>query len=119
MRVGSTLKPGQPGTKKLVAKYGDRLIAVRYRDDAGSHRRITTAEVVEDSVFWDANKPRSEPDALAVRIDWAEEKLREALFAEASGAQWDRARKWWILDYHFAKKHKLLGRAIPTFRSHL
>jgi hypothetical protein len=28
------LKPGQKGTKRLLAQYGDRLICVRYRYDA-------------------------------------------------------------------------------------
>jgi hypothetical protein len=28
-----TLKPGQRGTHKLAAKYGDRLVRVRYRYD--------------------------------------------------------------------------------------
>ena len=32
--VGLHLKPGQKGTKHLVAQYGDRLVCVRYRYDA-------------------------------------------------------------------------------------
>ena len=33
MRTRLTLKPGQRGTKQLVAEYGDRLVCVRYRYD--------------------------------------------------------------------------------------
>ena len=33
MRTRLILKPGQRGTKKLGAKYGDRLLCVRYRYD--------------------------------------------------------------------------------------
>jgi hypothetical protein len=33
-RVRLHLKPGQKGTKQLLAQYGDRLICVRYRYDA-------------------------------------------------------------------------------------
>src|SRR3972149_3115605 len=33
-RVRLHLKPGQKGTKQLLAQYGDRLISVRHRYDA-------------------------------------------------------------------------------------
>ena len=31
MLAQKKLKPGQPGTKKLVEEYGSRLLCVRYR----------------------------------------------------------------------------------------
>jgi hypothetical protein len=33
METRLTLRPGMPGTKKLVARYGDRLVCVRYLYD--------------------------------------------------------------------------------------
>src|SRR5438046_3165589 len=39
-RVRLHLKPGQKGTKQLVAQYGDRLICVRYRYDAQRKKRF-------------------------------------------------------------------------------
>jgi hypothetical protein len=33
METRLTLKPGQKGTKRLVARYGDQLVRVRYRYD--------------------------------------------------------------------------------------
>ena len=33
MKARVTLKPGQKGTKKLVERYGDALVCVRYRYD--------------------------------------------------------------------------------------
>ena len=33
MRARLILKPGQRGTKKLCAEYGERLVCVRYRYD--------------------------------------------------------------------------------------
>ena len=38
------LKPGQKGTKQLLAQYGDRLICVRYRYDAQRKKRFKTVE---------------------------------------------------------------------------
>jgi len=43
-RVRLHLKPGQKGTKQLLAQYGDRLICVRYRRGAPRRRtRLGTA----------------------------------------------------------------------------
>lgn len=44
-----TLKPGQAGTRKLLDKYGERLVRVRYRYDAERKKRIKTAEIVVKS----------------------------------------------------------------------
>jgi hypothetical protein len=50
MQTRLTLRPGQSGTKKLVARYGDRLIRVRYLYDEGGGRRLKTVELVVESV---------------------------------------------------------------------
>lgn len=38
------LKPGQKGTKKLLAEHGDALVCVRYRYDEASRTRTKTVE---------------------------------------------------------------------------
>ena len=40
MRTRLHLKPGQKGTKQLLAQYGDRLVCVRYRYDAQRKKRF-------------------------------------------------------------------------------
>ncbi|RMD79129.1 MAG: hypothetical protein D6823_05000, partial [Chloroflexi bacterium] len=52
MRTRLKLKPGQRGTKKLQALYGDRLICVRYRYDAESGRRLKTIELIVEEKVW-------------------------------------------------------------------
>jgi hypothetical protein len=42
-RVLKSLKPGAPGTKRWLKKYGRRLVRVR----------STTVEIVVDKAFWD------------------------------------------------------------------
>jgi len=76
-----TLTPGANGTKKLVARYGDRLICVRYRYDPERRRRIKTVELVEEESEWT-------PSGLLylVEIGWQEAALRER--AKALGARW-------------------------------
>ena len=45
MRTLLHLKPGQKGTKQLLAQYGDRLVCVRYRYDAQRKKRFKTVEL--------------------------------------------------------------------------
>lgn len=58
MHTRLTLKPGKPGTKKLVAEYGDRLVCVRYRYDEERHVRLKTIEIIVEERDW---TPRDAP----------------------------------------------------------
>lgn len=51
-RVIKSIKPGAPGSKRFVKRYGDRLVCVRYRGDAKRRVRMTTVEVVVNEGFW-------------------------------------------------------------------
>jgi len=39
MQTRLTLKPGQKGTKKLIAEYGDQLVCIQYRYDPQKKKR--------------------------------------------------------------------------------
>lgn len=58
-RTRLTLRPGQNGTKKLQDKYGERLLAVRYRYDPARRVRIKTVELIEEQLPWIAPPPQS------------------------------------------------------------
>ncbi len=58
MRVLLHLKPGQKGTKKLSAQYGDRLVCVRYRYDAQRNKRFKTIELIVEERDWAPSAPR-------------------------------------------------------------
>lgn len=93
MRVGTVIKPDQPGTKKLHAKHGERLVAVRYRCDENQQARHTTVELVENRADWQPGTVSTtppNPDTVAIRVDWSETRLRAA------------------------KERKLMDRAIPV-----
>ena len=51
LRVSKKISLKQPGALKLVRKYGDALICVRYRVNAGPLHRYTTVNVVMDRVL--------------------------------------------------------------------
>jgi len=53
MKIKRKLKPGQPGTKKLVEKFGDDLICVRYRYDSAKKTRYKTVELIVDEKSWE------------------------------------------------------------------
>jgi hypothetical protein len=70
MRTRLHLKPGQKGTKQLLAQYGDRLVCVRYRYDAQRKTRFKTVELIVAQRDWDPPTPRFADDALVPCV-WA------------------------------------------------
>jgi hypothetical protein len=96
METRLTLRPGQAGTRKLVARYGERLVRVRYLYDRDSGRRLKTVELVVETIPW---KPkarrlrRRDDDIVCVRIAWNEADLRQR--AKNLGAVWRPALKVW------------------------
>ena len=52
-----TLRPGMPGTKKLLVRYGERLVCARYLYDEARGRRLKTVELVIDEAPW-RGRPR-------------------------------------------------------------
>jgi hypothetical protein len=88
MKTRLTLRPGQNGTRKLVAKYGARLVAVRYRYDSQRGVRLKTVELVEEEQPWEPEAlPGCKPGTLVgIRIGFHEQGLRESI--KAAGAIW-------------------------------
>jgi hypothetical protein len=85
-RVAKTLRPGQAGTKKLLRRYGEALVCVRYREDLEGRTRRITVELIIDE------------DQIQRRELWTSIPTGRAdLRAKAmkAGARWDQARKQW------------------------
>lgn len=73
------LKPGQNGTKKLLAEHGDALVCVRYRYDEASQTRIKTVELIVEKTAWrPLVRKFGDNDLVPVRIGYAEKKLIES-----------------------------------------
>ncbi len=73
MEARLKLKPGQNGTKKLLARFGERLVCVRYRYDAARSLRFTTVELIVSQGPWTPRKraraaPRSSLEMVHVRV---------------------------------------------------
>jgi hypothetical protein len=100
METRLSLAPGQNGTKKLLMKYGDRLVCVRYRYDPQRNVRHKTVELIVESTPW---SPRTRGarhtafDMVLVRIAYSETDLRQRV--KEAGAIWRHRIRLWELDW--------------------
>ncbi len=105
METRLTLRPGQAGTRKLVQRFGKRLLAVRYVYDAVAGQRYKTVELIVEDSPW-APRPRrmgrTADDIVAVRIGYHETALRER--ARALGGVWRARHKLWELTWDAVRK---------------
>ena len=96
MRIGLNRKPGQSGTKKLLARYGDRLICVRYRYDEERKKRFKTIELIIEETEWTPKrKAFKDGDIVGVKIGIEEKELQSKVKrAGASGIERRRSGKY-------------------------
>ena len=93
MKVRLKLLPGQKGAKKLTAKYGGKLVCVRYRYDEKLGKRFTTVELIVDEIPWTPSRIK-DPDVF-LKIKRTEFKLHTLI--KNAGGSWDRSRFVWVL----------------------
>ncbi len=97
-RVRLHLKPGQKGTKQLLAQYGDRLICVRYRYDAQRKKRFKTVELLVAECDWEPPPPLFGHDQIVgVRVAFADVAVRDRV--KQAGGTWNPERRLWQLRY--------------------
>jgi hypothetical protein len=96
MRTQVTLQPGQKGTKKLLAQYGEQLVCVRYCYDAIRQRRLKTVELVVEETPWRPAREASKGAVMVgVRIDFQEVALQRRV--KSAGGRWNPVRRLWEL----------------------
>ena len=108
-RVVKTLRPAQPGTLKLQRRYGDALLCVRYREDAGGTTRYTTVELVVDTA--PVQRRLTDRTIVGVQIAWGEATLSAR--AKALGAKWDSSARLWRMTFKAARHLELTDRIRP------
>ena len=110
-RVGLRLKPGQRGTRQLLALHGDRLVCVRYRYDSPRKTRLKTVEIIVSERDWEPPPPRFPPEHIVgVRVSLAETTIRDRV--KRAGATWNPERKAWELRYDRAMRLGLTRRIV-------
>jgi hypothetical protein len=103
------LKPGQPGTKRLLAQYGERLVCVRYRYDPRRQRRYKTVKLVVEEEAWSEPRPLISPhEVVGVQVALSEIALQRRI--KQAGGKWNPARRLWEMRYEQAVLLKLESR---------
>jgi hypothetical protein len=111
MRSRLILKPGQRGTKKLCAEYGERLLFDRYGYDEKRRKRFKAVELVVDEIDWEPQGRKMRGDTVVgLRVDWQEMELRHTV--KTAGGRWNRVRRLWELRYDRVVGPGLEGRSI-------
>ncbi len=98
MQTRLTLRPGMPGT--LLARFGERLVCVRYLYDETRGRRLKTVELIVDETPWNGRPRRArrnDHDLVGVRVAWNETELRIAV--KKAGGIWRPRQKLWELSW--------------------
>jgi hypothetical protein len=93
MKVRLKLRPYQKGAKKLTAKYGDKLICVRYRYDEKLLKRFTTVELIVDEIPWIPSGKKNR--VVYLKVKRTELKIQDMI--KKAGGTWDRSRFAWVL----------------------
>ncbi len=117
METRLTLRPGMPGTKKLQARFGDKLVCVRYVYDKERRRRLKTVELVVEEVQWQPRdrRPRRRPhDLVGVRVSYDEHALRQAV--KAAGGIWRPRQRLWEVSWATVVALRLENRVVDPAR---
>jgi hypothetical protein len=96
--VGSCLKPGRKGTRKLLREFGNRLVCVRYRYDEGTRMRTKTVELIVEEAPWIPGPARH----VFVDVKYEETRLRTAM--RNAGGRWSPEKRLWKIRYDRAVK---------------
>jgi len=113
MEIRLTLRPGMAGTKSLLARYGERLVCVRYRYDEKTGRRVKTVELIVQEIAWrgKSRKPRRDDhDLVGVRVGWNETELRAAV--KTAGGIWRPRQRLWEIDWGAVRALGLQNRVV-------
>lgn len=95
MRTRVILKPGQPGTQRLVEQYGAELLCGRYRYDEAHGKRYKTVELVVEESEW--QPPIAAHTIVGVQVAFREADLQQKV--RQAGGKWNPARRVWEIRY--------------------
>ena len=113
MKTQTHLKPGQNGTKRLVERFGDSLLCVRYRYDQSRGVWLKTVEiVVEEKEFKSSLKYRDE-DIVPIIVAYSENVLRDKL--KSAGGRWNPTTKTWLVPYGSVRGTELEERILKDW----
>ncbi len=104
-----------PGTKKLVARFGARLVCVRYLYDPDKRRRLKTVELVVEEIDWQprSRRPRRRAlDLVGIRVNDDESAIRHAV--KTAGGIWRPRHKLWEVSWEAVRVLGLESRVVDS-----
>ncbi|MEA2570769.1 MAG: hypothetical protein QOI24_2770 [Acidobacteriota bacterium] len=119
-RTRLTLKPGRPGTKRLLTEYGDRLVCVRYRYDDERKIRCKTVELIVDEITWPPLPPAQHlqpEDIVSINVEPSEKGLRDLLLRLRG--TWIPAQNTCRIPYELAALLNLTRRIVTSADTHI
>jgi hypothetical protein len=94
---------GQPGTKRMVEKYGEKLLYIRYKYDSEKRVKYKTVELIEESGIYEGKLSRKKAEQIVeIKVEYEEEELRTQV--KAAGGKWNPEKKVWEIKYKEVKK---------------
>jgi len=113
MTTKKVIHAGQPGTQKWIKKFGQDLIAVRYKYDTATNKKMVTVELIAEVQDWQKNLKRIPKNKIVkIKIGYGEIDLRQRI--KALGAVWNKTEKVWEMKYEIVKTLGLTERIIDS-----
>lgn len=81
-----------------MAKYGERLVCVRYRYDKVSKKKLKTVELIEEESNWQPDSKRI-PANKIVKVNVAYGEIEIGKMIRRVGGKWNRQEKVWEMPY--------------------
>ncbi len=98
MKICRKIRAGGTGTKKMVEKYGNRLLCVRYIYDVVRGIKIKTVELIEEQRPWKAGQHHIPPNKIMhLRVEYGEVKIGQLI--KSCGGRWNKLAGYWELPY--------------------
>jgi hypothetical protein len=106
MQVRTVRKPGERGTQKLVEKYGERLVCVRYRYKTveliiAAEPWVPTSEATRIDKVPPINERHHTP-RVPVRFNYYEKDLQRQI--KAIGGTWEPTKKLWYAPEEYVRR---------------
>jgi hypothetical protein len=108
------------GTQKLIERFGDKLVCVRYRYDANKKKRYKTVELIVAEESWTPPAPQPPSPApkiethytprVGLRIRFDEPNLRQQV--KSIGRTWDPSKRLWFAPEEYVKRIGLAHRIV-------
>jgi len=111
MLTNKIIYAGQAGTQKWFKRFGKDLVAVRYKYDSTTRKKMITAEIVAEVQDWRKNIRRIPKNKIVkIKVGYDEVELRQKI--KSLGAGWNKTEKVWELRFDIVRDLGLSERIV-------